>query len=139
MSVVLFGRWLSIVYMTMAKLGVSHPKAAEAQGWAWVCSLQSQQQGNAVAITDDVGGSLEAHGIYDFVVHTLEEKQETESEGEEVDPDVPSKDFFDGFTFKYEDPLLTSCSAFALVLVQQVSLVEMTKQLVLPRLAAMSR
>jgi hypothetical protein len=132
-SSALFVRWLSIVYMTMAKLGVAHPKAADAEGWAWVCSLQDQGQDGAKSV-DDVGGSLEAHGVYDFVLHTLREKMESESEEEEIDLDAPPKDYFEGFTFKFEDPDLMMVSSFGLVLVQQVSLVEMTKEMVDARL-----
>ena len=139
-SQALFSRWLSIVFMTMAKLGVVHPKASdpEATGWAWVCSLHgpghSSGSMDPTSSTEDIGGSLEAHGIFDFVVHTLMEKAESESEEEEIDLDAAPKDYFDGFTFKYEDPNLTRISSFALVLVQQVSLVEMTRQMIEPRL-----
>ena len=137
-SQALFSRWLSIVYMTMAKLGVAHPKAAQAEGWAWVCSLQSQAKasGDPTGGSGDIGGSLEAHGVFDFVVHTLHEKAESESEEEEIDLDAPPKDYFDGFTFKYQDEDLARVSSFALVVKQQVSLVEMTKQMILPRLAS---
>ena len=139
-SQALFSRWISIVYMTMATLGVAHPKAAQSEGWAWVCSLQKGATSSgglssvdATASSFDVGGSLEAHGVFDFVVHTLQEKAESGSD-EEVDLDAPPKDEVEGFTFNYEDPDLPRISSFALVLKQQVSLVEMTSQMVMPRL-----
>jgi len=134
-SQALFARWLSIVYMTMAKLGVAHPKAAQAEGWAWVCSLQSNTSSTDLLESGDFGGSLEAHGIFDFVVKTLQDKAESESEEEDVDLDAAPDDYFEGFTFKYEDDNLTRVSSFALVLQQQVSLVDMTKLLITPRLA----
>jgi hypothetical protein len=134
-SQALFSRWLSIVYMTMVKLGVAHPKAAHAEGWAWVCSLQSNTSSSELLASGDIGGSLEAHGIFDFVVKTLQDKAESESEEEEVDLDAAPDDYFEGFTFKYEDENLTRVSSFALVLQQQVSLVEMTSLLITPRLA----
>ena len=139
-SQALFSRWISIVYMTMATLGVAHPKAAQSEGWAWVCSLQKGATSSgglssvdATASSFDFGGSLEAHGVFDFVVHTLQEKAESESD-EEVDLDAPPKDKVEGFTFNYEDPALPQISSFALVLKQQVSLVDMTSQMVMPRL-----
>ena len=78
----------------------------------------------------------EAHGIFDFVVKTLQDKAESASEEEEVDLDAAPQDYFEGFTFKYEDENLTRVSSFALVLQQQVSLVEMTSLLITPRLAS---
>ena len=135
-SQALFSRWLSIVYMTMAKLGVAHPKASQAEGWAWVCSLQSNASSSDLMASGDIGGSLEAHGIFDFVVKTLQDKAESASEEEEVDLDAAPQDYFEGFTFKYEDENLTRVSSFALVLQQQVSLVEMTSLLITPRLAS---
>lgn len=117
-SATLFARWISIVYMTMAKLGVMHPKASESQGWAWVGSADGQG-----------GGNLEALGVSDFITHTLRAAsdapvQETSADGSH-----------DGFSFKFEDPDLMRQSGFALVLMQQISLVQMTKQLVENRLA----
>ncbi|KAI8101959.1 hypothetical protein M9434_007020 [Picochlorum sp. BPE23] len=114
-SATLFARWISIVYMTMAKLGVMHPKASESQGWAWVGSAD-----------EGGGGSLEALGVSDFITHTLRAASDTPVQETSVDG---------GFSFKFEDPDLMRQSGFALVLMQQISLVHMTKQLVENRLA----
>ncbi len=115
-SATLFARWISIVYMTMAKLGVIHPVASKSQGWAWVGSADAQG-----------GGNLEALGVSDFITHTLRAASEDVVQEDSVD--------HDGFSFKFEDPDLMKQSGFALVLVQQISLVHMTKQLVDNRLA----
>ncbi|KAI8102486.1 hypothetical protein M9435_006086 [Picochlorum sp. BPE23] len=117
-SATLFARWISIVYMTMAKLGVMHPKASESQGWAWVGSADGQQEGG--------GGNLEALGVSDFITHTLRAASDTPVQETSVDG---------GFSFKFEDPDLMRQSGFALVLMQQISLVHMTKKLVENRLA----
>lgn len=139
-SATLFARWLSIVYMTMAKLGVAHPKASECQGWAWVCSL-----GGTVDDDDQdstFSGSLEAHGVHDFVCHTLSqsdpslERTTMAPVDDTIDPDAPpaDDDYVGGFSFKFEDPDLIQHSGFALVVMQQISLVTMTRNLIEPRL-----
>ncbi len=132
-SAALFARWLSIVYMTMAKLGVAHPRASTEEGWAWVPSLGKSGP------SDDEGfsGSLEAHGVYDFVCHTLSQSTEQDEESSSTDdqnPDEAPDDYVSGFSFRFEDPDLIKHSGFALVVMQQISLVNMTKQLVEPRL-----
>jgi hypothetical protein len=131
-SATLFARWLAIVYMTMARIGIAHPKAAVAVGWAWVCSMNTSNDDD----DDDegYGGSLEAHGVFDFVGHTLasfeaprEAQQETTRPN--VDMDTVEEGEFSGFSFRFEDPDLMKASGFALVLMQQVSLVQMTNEL----------
>jgi hypothetical protein len=42
----------------------------------------------------------------------------------------------DGFSIKFEDPDLMRTSAFALVLSQQISLVDLTRELIEPRIDA---
>lgn len=54
-SAEIFGRWLSVVYMTLAQLGVTRPELDAADGWAWAGS----------------GNALEAHAIAEFVTNTL--------------------------------------------------------------------
>lgn len=129
-SATLFARWLAIVYMTMARIGIAHPKAAVAVGWAWVCSLNTSNDDE----DEDYGGSLEAHGVFDFVSHTLasfeapvEAQQETTRP--DVDMDAVEEGELSGFSFRFEDPDLMKASGFALVLMQQVSLVQMTNEL----------
>lgn len=134
-SAALFARWLSIVYMTMAKLGVAHPRAATEEGWGWVSSLGGEQDAS-----DDGGfsGSLEAHGVYDFVCHTLSQSGNDDvskvEETSQQDLDAAPDDYASGFSFKFEDPDLMKHSGFALVVMQQISLVNMTQQLIEPRL-----
>lgn len=138
-SATLFARWLSIVYITMAKLGVAHPQASTKQGWAWVSSLGGRDDASD---EDSFSGSLEAHGVHDFVCHTLRSDAENESgkaDTSEItnnvqDLDAPPADYLSGFSFKFEDPDLIKHSGFALVVMQQISLVTMTRQLVEPRL-----
>ena len=104
-----------------------------AEGWAWVPSLGKSGP------SDDEGfsGSLEAHGVYDFVCHTLSQSTEQDEESSSTDdqnPDEAPDDYVSGFSFRFEDPDLIKHSGFALVVMQQISLVNMTKQLVEPRL-----
>jgi len=73
-SATLFARWLSIIYMTMAQLGIAHPKASESSGWAWVCALDSIDE-------NESSGPLEAHGVSDFVSHTLRNRSFRQDEG----------------------------------------------------------
>lgn len=75
-SATLFARWLSIIYMTMAQLGIAHPKAAESSGWAWVCALDSIDE-------NESSGPLEAHGVSDFVSHTLRNRSSFRQSGSE--------------------------------------------------------
>lgn len=131
-SATLFARWLSIIYMTMAQLGIAHPKASESSGWAWVCALDSIDE-------NESSGPLEAHGVSDFVSHTLRNRSSfRQSEGmygysnEERNAGVTR----DGFSIKFEDPDLMRTSAFALVLSQQISLVDLTRELIEPRIEA---
>ncbi|CAD7699837.1 unnamed protein product [Ostreobium quekettii] len=58
----LFGRWVSIVFMTLAQLGVTHPLAASATGWAWA------------SVSDDATGAstaMEVTRLSDFVANSL--------------------------------------------------------------------
>lgn len=75
-SATLFARWLSIIYMTMAQLGIAHPKASESSGWAWVCALDSIDE-------NESSGPLEAHGVSDFVSHTLRNRSSFRQSGSE--------------------------------------------------------
>lgn len=129
-SATLFARWLSIIYMTMAQMGIAHPRASESTGWAWVCALESMDDGE--------GGPLEAHGVADFVSHTLKNsmiKEEAAAAGGGGGGRTFDESH-DGFSIRFEDPDLAKTSTFALVLAQQISLVNLTKELVQPRLAA---
>lgn len=77
-SATLFARWLSIVYITFAQMAVAFPGAQERVGWAWVCSLGSEDSGESPA-------ALEAHGLSEFVSNTLRlaAQSDEESGGDE--------------------------------------------------------
>ncbi|CAL8465195.1 g4730 [Coccomyxa elongata] len=73
----LFGQWLSIVYMTYAQMGAKREGGAvDAEGWAWVETPETSDR-----------GVIEAYRLADFVKNTLRiqaEAEEKESGGLEV-------------------------------------------------------
>lgn len=149
-------RWISLAYMTLAQLRVVFPGATQHDGWAWVGGAAGAHGGGEST-------SLEAHGLADFVVHSIrnEERREREqrrsaggsgsgsdSGGEEVaggDGEAPlpvegvllrapaeplERRPQPGFV-RLEDPGLLASSPTTLMMSQQISLVQMTRQLVL--------
>ncbi|GAB4814423.1 hypothetical protein N2152v2_001469 [Parachlorella kessleri] len=160
-SASLFANWLSLVYMTMAQLGVPHPGAGEQLGWAWVASVpEDEALGPA---------ELQAQGIAGFVSKALEREAQREAQqaaaagtadaaataggtagrsaagggaslsDDEAPPgwtaaaEAPAHRLSQqqqGFAV-IEDPDLAKTSGFALLLSQQLSLVQMTRQRVL--------
>jgi hypothetical protein len=162
-SAAVFARWLSLVYMSLAQMGVPHPGAMEQDGWAWVSGGGSNSSGSATpqegaSGSGDSGSgegssgstTLEAYGLADFVVHTLrnEERREqrgasktggsgsdsgsddgggADASGEGVVEGVllrkPKEILREGFV-SIEDPNLLSTSPTALVMSQQISLVQ---------------
>ena len=147
----LFARWISLSYMALAQLGISHPGAEEQVGWAWVGSMSAGSAG--------VTGGLEAHAMADFVGATLRNAAESDDEnggaevarGEggrrramidggaaaaSVDMDSVAVDDgrrHEGFTAGFEDPSLLQTSSFALILSQEISLIRLTRLVMLQR------
>ena len=162
-SAAVFARWLSLVYMSLAQMGVPHPGAMEQDGWAWVSgggsSSGSAAQAEGASASGDGGSSegssesttLEAYGLADFVVHTLRNEERKEQRGggkpgsssgssessggsgsgnasgegavEGVLLRKPKEALREGFV-SIEDPNLLSTSPTALVMSQQISLVQ---------------
>jgi hypothetical protein len=153
-SAAVFARWLSLVYMSLAQMGVPHPGAMEQDGWAWVSgggsSSGSAAQAEGASASGDGGSSegssesttLEAYGLADFVVHTLRNEERKEQRGggkpgsssgsgdasgegavEGVLLRKPKEVLREGF-LSIEDPNLLSTSPTALVMSQQISLVQ---------------
>eukprot|EP00887_Chlorella_sp_A99_P005042 scaffold4.g5042.t1 len=84
-SAALFARWISICYVTLAQLGARFPGSTSRVGWAWVALASGRgggEQGSASSMDgeDDAGvpPGLEAHGVADFVAHTLSLEDERE-------------------------------------------------------------
>lgn len=145
-SAALFARWLSITFITLAQLGIPHPGATEQVGWAWVCSIVPE---------DEQVGGLEAHGVADFVSSTLRlatMSDEDSDEGDEESREAGGRRHpGDGPIMKeqgsstaddeseaflatgFKDPSLLKTSSFALVLAQQISLVRLTRLMILQR------
>ena len=158
-SAAVFARWLSLVYMSLAQMGVPHPGAMEQDGWAWVSgggasSASSSSAGAQEVASGSSEGSgesttLEAYGLADFVVHTLRNEERKEQQrgagrtpgsggsgssggdaaaaGEGAVEGVllrkPKEVLRQGFV-SIEDPNLLSTSPTALVMSQQISLVQ---------------
>ncbi|KAL4423032.1 hypothetical protein ABPG77_002066 [Micractinium sp. CCAP 211/92] len=150
-------RWISLAYMTLAQLRVVFPGATQHDGWAWAGGAAGWHDGGEST-------SLEAHGLADFVVHTIrnEERREqeqggagsgsgSESSGEgtageaggEGEPPLLVEGVLlrapgepldrrpqPGFV-RLEDPGLLASSPTTLMMSQQISLVQMTRQMVL--------
>ena len=137
-SAALFARWLSIAFITLAQLGIRHPGATEQVGWGWVCSI---------APGNEQVGALEAHGVADFVSSTLRLATMSDEDSDEGDeesrnaggrrhpgPRNAEDDASEAFLATgFEDPSLLKTSSFALVLSQQISLVRLTRLMVLQR------
>jgi len=150
----LFARWITLTYMAMALLGVEHPGASTQAGWAWVEDLSG-----ASGVSS--GGGLEAHAIADFVSSTLriaiQSEQESgtnvearDTEGKilggvqrPIDEGMPpqesldavdSEDSYGAFTVTgIEDPTLMKTSSFTAILSQEISLVRLTRLVVLQK------
>lgn len=68
----LFARWLSLLYMTYAQLGVPRPPSASNQdGWAWAGG----------GIMGD-RSAAEAQSMADFVMHMLQQRAREEGGGD---------------------------------------------------------
>ncbi|EFN55333.1 expressed protein [Chlorella variabilis] len=142
----MFGRWLSVVYMTMVQLGVVFAGATRQDGWAWVSGAAQMHA------DEEAGSTLEAYGLADFVLHTLNNEEQKEKAGrpgssgaaggEEAEqavvegvlaretPEQLRKQARMGFV-TLEDPELLPTSPSVLIMSQQISLVQMARQLVL--------
>lgn len=71
----LFARWLSLLYMTFAQLGVPRPStASNDDGWAWA--------GGPIA---ELQSASEAQSMADFVMRMLQRRARQEEEGTSVD------------------------------------------------------
>ena len=143
-SATLFARWISLTYMTLAQLAVPHPGASEQDAWAMV---------KKIAGASGVPAGLEAHAVAEFVGSTLRiaAQSDDESGGDEEaraaggrrwtlggvkseEVDVDEECMHEGFTAgRIEDPSLLQTSSFALILSQEISLVRLTRVLVLER------
>jgi hypothetical protein len=152
----LFARWITLTYMAMAFLGVEHPGASTQSGWAWVEALSG-----ASGVSS--GGGLEAHAIAEFVSSTLRiaiQSDEEESGGNEeardtggrnwggvvqrpIDKGLPPQQSLDTIENEesygafsvtgIEDPTLMRTSSFAAILSQEISLVRLTRLVVLQK------
>ncbi|KAI3428594.1 hypothetical protein D9Q98_007417 [Chlorella vulgaris] len=146
-----FARWLSLVYMTLVQLGAVFSGAAQRDGWAWVSgtgrspAADAGQEGEEEAAAQPEGtASLEAYGLADFVLNTIRNEEQKELlsgggvglaeaaavEGVLAPPPAGRQQDQQGFV-SLEDPSLLETSPAMLVMGQQISLVQMTRQLVL--------
>ncbi|BDA50302.1 hypothetical protein COCOBI_15-4310 [Coccomyxa sp. Obi] len=86
----LFGQWLSIVYMTFAQMGAKREGGAEStEGWAWIETPEQSDR-----------GVIEAYRLADFVKNTLRIQAETEEKeggGLEVTRTAAETAFFEHF------------------------------------------
>lgn len=150
----LFARWVSLSYMTLVQLGVGHPGARDQSGWAWIGNMSSSNTNDGPS---GGAGGLEAHAISDFVINTLRNAvaSDEESGGDEEARDaggrrgvrqltedeimgrnddiVDEEESHEGFGGKFEDPSLLRTSSFALILSQEISLVRLTRLVMLQK------
>ncbi|KAL4523016.1 hypothetical protein Ndes2437B_g00161 [Nannochloris sp. 'desiccata'] len=150
----LFARWITLTYMAMALLGVEHPGASTQAGWAWVEDLSG-----ASGVSS--GGGLEAHAIAEFVSSTLRIAVQSDegSGGDEkardaggrkwggvqrpIDKGMPPQQSLDTLENEnsygafsvtgIEDPTLMRTSSFAAILSHEISLVRLTRLVVLQK------
>ena len=150
----LFARWVSLCYMALVQLGVEHPGAMDQSGWAWIENLSSPSASEGPS---GASGGLAAHAMSEFVSHTLRNAvlSDEESGGDEearnaggrrgvrgVENEessaVPEEEAeeeveLEGFGGKFEDPSLLRTSSFALILSQEISMVRLTRLLMLQK------
>lgn len=150
-TALVLARWLSLTYITLAQLRVVFPGASQQDGWAWVRGSAGLHDGTEPT-------TLEAYGLADFVVHTIRNEEQREQErgergggsaggGEQAEGEGderiegvllrPSKETMlqdmrpqPGFV-SLEDPNLLATSPTLLIMSQQISLIQMTRKLVL--------
>ncbi len=153
-SAALFARWITLTYMAMALLGVEHPGALQKDaGWAWVESSGVSSGGGleAHAIAEFVSSTLRIAAQSDEEGGGDEEAREkggrrgvrslgTDKEGREIDPldrveqpEDGEEERYGAFSNAFEDPELSRTSSFAFIMAQEISLVRLTRLVVLQK------
>lgn len=154
-SATLFARWVSLIYMTLAQLAVPRPGAdTEAPGWAWVPAMSGGSEDvpsgiEAHGVADFVASTLRNAVLSDEESGGDEEARDAGGRRgvRENQANMPPMDGYEalgsvsdaeeesagaGFaTTAFEDPKLMQTSSFALILSQEISLVRLTRLVVL--------
>jgi hypothetical protein len=153
----LFARWITLSYMAMALLGVEHPGANQKAGWAWVKDLNGASGVSsgggleAHAIAEFVSSTLriasendeESAGDGSDEESSQQKSRkwgvakksaaETEESMDTVAPREDGQESFGAFTNGFEDPTLRTTSSFALILAEEISLIRLTRLIVLQK------
>jgi hypothetical protein len=179
-----FARWLSVVYMALAQLGVPFPNAGQQLGWAWTSraavmagwsSIDMEDsdvqgpEGSAIASSSSAAAApqnsnqeemgLQAYGLAEFVQSALQRAEQSDAEGSASDEEgyarkepivseaqaavqaaataaaaeggASQSTAYEGFSMVVvEDPHLGETSSFVLMMSQLISLVRLTRDMV---------